>query len=388
MAKKQPAPIIRHPAMPVVTAVQPADNTQQFRFFYDKVAPWVNRGMVYAFPMHEEMVEPTILEGECAICALTTVPTGAVLGITSGRRGHAFYYHPSFYVVDLGVLSDAPVTGGAIVRTRGEDVVGGWRGESGGGLFRHNAAHEFGTGQEDFYSRKDPVVSVPLPGRREGILALAYHPGESAVYGLTTSNAIIRLKDGANRPKVIARTDATLAPVLLVLPDGRLLGAREEGRLWQYRPGGHAVADLDVCAPCEKGKRYVAGVGSLILASNGLVYGGTSTDGFMFSWQPRSGQLINLGKPHRQSFIRGLTEGHDGLLYGVVQEPQGLAHLFTYNPHAGGFDDLGLLSTFITVQWTPHSIGALCTGLNGEIFLGESDNISHLFVYYPPVVRK
>ena len=72
----------------------------------------------------------------------------------------------------------------------------------------------------------------------------------------------------------------------------------------------------------------------------------------------------------------------------MVQEPQGLARLFTYDPQTGGFEDLGLLSTFITAQWTPHAIGAMCTGRNGEIFLGESDNISHFFVYYPPVMRR
>lgn len=48
---------------------------------------------------------------------------------------------------------------------------------------------------------------------------------------------------------------------------------------------------------------------------------------------------------------------------------------------------LGLLNTFISTQWSAHSIGALCTGIHGEIYAGESDTISHLFVYYPPVAR-
>ncbi len=375
--------VVPHP----IPSTQPSE-PDKFRFFYEKAAPWVNRGTVYGFPMREEMNEPTIVEGECAIGALTALDTGAVFGITTGRRPHAFYYHSSFYVVDLGVLSDAPAEGATIVRTHGDVVVGGWRGAR-GGLFRHDAAREFGTGQEDFYSKREPVVQIPLPDRREGVLALAYDAAEEGVFGLTTRGRVFSLRDRAKRPQIVATAkDATPAATLVRLPDGRFLGACEEGRLWQWRPGDREIELLAALAPCEKGKRYVAGVQTLLAASNGLVYGGTSTDGFFFSFDPASGRVVNLGKPQRQSFIRALTEGHEGLIYGVVQEPQGLARLFTYDPQTGGFEDLGLLSTFITAQWTPHAIGAMCTGRNGEIFLGESDNISHFFVYYPPVMRR
>ncbi len=366
--------------------IGPADVADKFRFFFDKVSPWVSAGSVYGFPMHEEMTEPTILEGESSIGALTTTPTGVVLGITTGRRGHLFYFHHSFYVVDLGVLGEG-VTGGAIVTTLGDKIVGGWRGQD-GGLFRHDARHELGTGQEDFYSRKAPVERLSLPGKGEGVLALVYNPTAGATYGLTTSNRIISLADDARKVRVEVQADARLAPALLRLPDGRLLGACEEGQLWTYRPGTRAIEKTGAFAPCEKGKRYVASVQSLLLTRNGVVYGGSGTDGFFFSFDPATGALLNFGKPHRQSFIRALTEGHDGLIYGVVEEPKGMAHLFTFDPAGRVFEDLGILNTFIPVQWSPHSIGALCTGIHGEIYAGESDTISHLFVYYPPVVRR
>jgi hypothetical protein len=371
-------------------APPPGSDSADFRYFNDNVSPWINRGTVYGFELHEELAKPTILQFESAICALAVAENGVVLGITSGKRGHLFYFHHSFYVVDVGVLSSKPVAGGAIVKTRGDEIVGGWHGEQ-GGLFRHNAAHEIGTGQEDFYSRKSPIVPVALPRKGEGVLALAYHNVQRKVYGLTTAHRLFSLRDESRRVVIEAQLDSMPAPALAVLPDGNLLGAGAEGRLWQYRPGKHHVEKLDVYAPCEKGKRYVAGVQTLLAGTNGLVYGGTSTDGFFFSYDPSAGKLrnlINLGKPHRQSFIRGLTEGHDGLIYGIVDEPQGMAHLFCFDPETRGFEDLGLLSTFIPIQWTPHSLGAICTGVHGEIFLGESDTISHLFAYYPPVVKK
>ena len=166
------------------------------------------------------------------------------------------------------------------------------------------------------------------------------------------------------------------------------LGACEQGQLWQYRPGGKRIEKLDAWAPCEKGKRYFAGVGSLVLSEGGTVYGGTTTDGFFFSYDPDLEQMKNLGKPHRQSFIKSLIEGYDGLIYGVVEEPQGMAHLFCFDPDDRTFEDLGIPYTFIPIQWSPNSIGPMCVGHNGEIFLGESDTLSHLFVYYPRLVKK
>ena len=368
------------------TVSNPTGDSDPVRFFYDKVSPWVNRGAVYGFEMHEELCEPSIVEHESAICALAVVSTGTVLGVTSGNRGHLFYFHPSFYVADLGVISERPVTGGAIAATHGDVVVAGWHGEK-GGLVRHNAAREFGTGQEDFRSRKDPVTPVPLPGPEDGVNAVAYNSAEHKVYGLTTTSLIISLHDDAEEVQVECELSSEPAPALLVLPDGSLLGAGAHGQLWQYRPGGRRAENLGAYGPCEKGKRYVAGVQSLLLSESGLVYGGTSTDGFVFAYDPARRQLVNLGKPHRQSFVRALVEGHDGTIYGVVQEPQGIARLFCYDPEARGFEDLGVLNTFIPIQWAPHSIGAMCVGLHGEIYLGEDDTISHLFVYHPPVVR-
>lgn len=369
------------PAVP-----KPTGSGDPIRFFHDKVSPWVSRGAVYGFEMHEELSEPSIVEYESAICALAVVSTGTVLGVTSGNRGHLFYFHPSFYVADLGVVSEHPVAGGAITATHGDVVVAGWHGEK-GGLVRHDAAREFGTGQEDFRSRKDPVTPVPLPGPGDGVTALVYSHVEHKTYGLTTTGLIISLHDEANEAQVECELNSPTAPALLALPDGSLLGAGEHGQLWQYRPGGPGVEALEAHAPCEKGKRYVAGVQSLLLSESGSVYGGTSTDGFVFAYDPVRRHLVNLGKPHRQSFVRALVEGHDGTIYGVVQEPKGIARLFCYDPQARGFEDLGVLNTFIPVQWAPHSIGAMCVGLHGEIYLGEHDTISHLFVYYPPVVR-
>jgi hypothetical protein len=186
---------------------------------------------------------------------------------------------------------------------------------------------------------------------------------------------------------VLARIEGA-APLLTMLPGGDLLGAFAEGRLWEYSFCRYGLQALDAYAPCQKGKRYVAGVQSLLAASDGLVYGGTSVDGYLFSYDPFLGTVSNLGKPNRQSSIRALAEGHDGRLYGLVEEAGGMAHLFCFDLVARAFADLGLLGTAFPEYWIAHSLGAMVTGPNGELFIGETDDISNLFIYYPPIPRR
>ncbi len=65
-----------------------------------------------------------------------------------------------------------------------------------------------------------------------------------------------------------------------------------------------------------------------------------------------------------------------------------MAHLFRFDPAGRSFTDLGVLGAAFPECWTAHSLGALAVGPHGEVYIGETDDISHLFVYYPPVARR
>lgn len=359
------------------------------KFVAEKASPYISRGTIYGFGLCQELVEPTILPGESAICHLITMPSGTAFGLTSGTRGHLFYFHPAYSVVDVGLYSEAPVAGGSLVKIGNDLIVGGWYGEDSGGLFWHNAAFETGAGHEDFVGIKYPIERIRLPGRHEGICALAYHATTRKVFGLTKpDNKIVTIAAKTGEVRVVAQIDSAADPVLVVLPDGSLLGGCAEGELWHYRMGSPRAERTGIYIPCQAGKRYAAGMDSLLLSFSGLVYGGTSTDGYFFSYDPVARKVRNLGKPDRQSNIRALAEGHDGLIYGIAEELKGMAHLFYFDTEDRVFADLGIISTYVPVNWTAHSVGAICTGIHGEIYLGETDTLSHLFVYHPPVVAK
>lgn len=382
MARQKTAAVTTSPPVPVLQAATMDNHAQLYRH---KAFPFVREGTIYGFALAEALVQPAIGPGESAILALAALPSGLVYGITGGERGHAFYFHPAYGVTHLGPVGTGSVTGGVVVDCGQDEIVLGWRGAGGGGLLRHACAVEAGQGLEQFRGAVTPLMALPALPAGEGPAALLCQRSTRTLYGLTLPGGLLfRLDIGQADVQVLARVEAA-APVLAQLPDGRLLGAFAEGQLWQFDPGAGQVAALAAQAPCQMGKRYVAGVQSLLVSRSGRVYGGTSTDGYLFSWDPGSGDLVNVGKPVRQSNIRALAEGLDGRLFGIAEEPGGLAHLFVFNPVRGGFTDLGLVGSAFPENWYAHSLGCLSTGPFGEIFVGETDRLSHLFIYYPPI---
>jgi hypothetical protein len=385
MARKPGKSAASAPAVPTLSAGLMDNHALLYRH---KAFPFVRRGTIYGFALAEALAKPAIPPGESAIVALTALASGLAYGLTAGERGHAFYFHPAFGVTHLGLVGEGEVTGGAVADVGNDEIVVGWRGPSGGGLFRHACAVEAGQGLEQFRGAVAPLVPLPPLPAGDGIAALVREGDRRTVFGLTSPGGfLVRVDLEPAEVTVLARIEGA-ASVLVRLPDGALVGACNEGQLWRFDPGSGALAALPAVAPCQMGKRYVAGVQSLLLSRSGLVYGGTSTDGYLFTWDPASGALVNLGKPVRQSNVRALTEGHDALVYGIAEEPGGLAHLFAFDPGRRGFTDLGLVGSAFPENWHAHSIGCLSTGPFGEVFLGETDRISHVFVYYPPVCQQ
>lgn len=364
-----------------------AASAEKSQYFTQKAYPYINEGTVYGFELSEELVEPTILPYESSISALFSMSSGNVFGLTSGNKSHLFYFNHSFFVVDVAVISENETKGGALIEVESGALIGGWHEISGdGGLFFHNASSEVGTGLENFIGSKYPVEFISMPYKNDGVCALAYNEQIGKVFGLTTpGNKIFSFDLASQTVTEEAEIESGLEHVLTILPDGSCLGACAEGQLWNYEPETGKLNMLDLYTPSQKGKRYAAGVQSLICSKSGKIYGGTSTDGFLFEYDHESSRLVNLGKPNRQSNIRALAEGEAGLIYGIVEEPHGMAHLFTFDTLNRGFSDLGIVSSYSPAYWTAHSIGCICKGCNGEIFLGETDTISHLFIYYPPV---
>jgi hypothetical protein len=124
---------------------------------------------------------------------------------------------------------------------------------------------------------------------------------------------------------------------------------------------------------------------SWVTDAKGNVFGATS-DGYLFQMQADKGQIVNLGKPRIQRRVRAMTLGPDNRLYMLCGEFEDVVKLISYDTTGrGGFRDWGAL----TVDRSPYyakrayQFDAMTTGIDGTIFLGESDRRACLYMFIP-----
>jgi hypothetical protein len=90
-------------------------------------------------------------------------------------------------------------------------------------------------------------------------------------------------------------------------------------------------------------------------------------------------------KPLLQYRIAGLVPGDNGRIYGVGGDRDELARLFSYNPATGVYEILG----FVDVNrrpyytWQAYEIQAMAAAPDGTVYIGQSERISKLYLFYP-----
>ena len=346
-----------------------------------------------------------IPHGQSAITALAVSPDGSVYGGTSAKKGKSFYLFRTdgekihilgnmaealpgeeSIVNALVVAADGKVYGGTTNYCEEEEVPETY---AGGHLFSLDPS----TGAvEDF--------GVPVPG--QGINCLIVDRDADAVYGLTYPGGhllVWNLGTGAIQDK-----GATVPPpqpvreprgaayrrylprALAMDGEGNIYGTREQGFMWKYDPRAGEIELLQAKIPGAKGRDedwlYNHVADSFCLGSDGLIYGGTAADGYIFVFDPESETVTNLGKPIRQSRIKSIAEGAYGKIYALAGEKDGVAHLVTYDPQTRGMEDLGAVGPNVW-SWIVYQAGVMAAHPSGEIFIGEAERISGLVIYDP-----
>jgi len=100
---------------------------------------------------------------------------------------------------------------------------------------------------------------------------------------------------------------------------------------------------------------------------------------------PEKMKLNNLGKPRMTRRIRALTIGGDGKVYMIAGERMEPCRLFSYDPQCGVFSDLGVMAVDRSpyYSWRADQFECMTTGLDGTVYMGESDRRAHLFLFSP-----
>lgn len=339
-----------------------------------------------ALQRHQNLSEP-IPPGECAITSLCRGKGGIIYGATSGRQSHLFYYDPGpgqDGVVDLGVIDGAKEVRRSLVATGDGRIIGGVTAsadpEQGGYLFAYPRRDKQGTGSVDL---------LLCPVEKEGIACLTVDRARERVYGLSTVSGtffIYDLQQGTVVTTGPVDETNTFSCTLVLDKTGNVYGAKSLGELFRYDPVDDSLRPLGIRIPSVAGRQYYNRLDSATLDEHsGMIYGGGSADGVLFTFEPETRKMTALGKVTAEPRIRCMTVGADGRVYGVAGEREGMGHLFRYDPDTRELADLGIPYSGMDRVWHGYEFDAACTGEFGEIYLGESDRVSHLFIYFPPV---
>ncbi len=373
-------------------------------------AVFVSRG---TFVIHEEGrngMYPVIPRGEGVISALFQDPvSGTVFGTTCGSKPHFFSF---VSCVDLLRSMTTFGNDGDIcpAMTQAEDgklYFGTCNPDNPGGLYMYDVPAcrttymemancdrgefmEYCTIPRGKMSQvNDCHLNLASLGTQEGIYALTAKGG--CLYGLTKPGGIFfiyNLETKELRSHHIFRSliqeQPNLSKILFQYGDG-IYFSGHHGYLIRYDIPSDSFQETGLKIPCSPGREYLNCLDALTTADDGLFYGGTHADGYLFRLNLKENSLVNLGKPTGEGQIRAVTIGKDGILWGIAGRDKDLSHLFAYNPSTGDLSDRGIMRSKIPNTWIIHRANTMLTGLDGELYIGEHDTISHLVTYFPPI---
>ncbi|MCF7838942.1 MAG: hypothetical protein K9N49_09970 [Candidatus Marinimicrobia bacterium] len=378
----------------------------------EKNSCYVAKGNFMAQELGDRGRVPLIPRNQCAVDALLSSSDGQVVfGATSGEKSHFFFYLPfTKRLIPLNALSATPAACRAMVSDKDGIVYMGTsglgRGEFDGRLYcydapanrnQFSALNDVDRGEfslasslpsEDF--RRIADLGVVAPG--EGIVAMCYAPERHCIHGVTSGGNFFTY-DLASGEKSLKRIFAEFIvkphniPRAIIQRDGLVYFSGRHGQIIVHDPQAEDFRVTTMKIPAGQGREYLNHATCFANAPDGFIYGGTGADGLLFRIDPQAEKIFNLGRPGIEHQILSLTIGNDGTVWGLSGGPDQLSHLFRFKPDAHEFEDMGMMRSRVPHIWVVHRATTMTTGADGELFIGESDAISHLMTYFPPVVH-
>lgn len=357
-----------------------------------------------------------IPEDEKGITALAVAPNGYIYGGTTGYQAHLFVMNPEGALVrPLGKIPGAESIYHSLVAAddgmvyfgtsrwnkgrmdlKGKDIAKKYENFQGGHIYRLDPEEEEKNRVRTHWadpSRDCPGLTdlgIPVPGN--GIHAMVGVGNE--LMGVSIPDAVFFVFD-VKQKAVTFREEICAGPLaenplksisgdLIIDHDGNVWGTWDYGKFFKYIPSERRLVKLNIAVPCLKGREFMNVVDAFSLADDGTIYGG-NTDGYVFSLDPKTETVKNLGKPVGQKRIRGLAAAKNGNIYGIGGEVLGVGRLFVYKPESGEFENLGMIKVHNPpyYNWMALEFDAMVAGHDGTIYIGENSRRAHLFILCP-----
>jgi hypothetical protein len=334
--------------------------------------------------------------GECAITSLA-MGERWLFGATSGRRTHIFAYCPlpaHEVVLDLAAPEGHTSVRHALAWLPGLGLFAGTSAPgqaayAGGEVLKVQAPRLIGSVIQEWNPVPPAVGSLGVPAKGQGVACLIGDLSRGRLYGLTDRTGTLFSVDAQSEAistHGVLDELGRFSPELILGPDGMVYGCGTCGRLMRFDPAAGGIEETGMELPRMAGRGQYSEVGAWTLdCETGLIYAGDVADGLLSVLDVRSGETRTLGKPTAQPHVRALTVAADGCVYGVAGLRGTIGHLFRYNARTGELRDLGVMAAGADRRWYGYEFDCAAAGPDGRVYFGESDRISHLFVYFPPV---
>ncbi len=369
-----------------------------------------------------------------AITSLLSAASGIVYGATTGDTAYLFMFDPGTNKVrHLGKVADEQSVHHALAEdsqgniylgtglnpfttiefsgrhlgdkpieeTIWKDVKDHFAGYGGGHLYRYKPTESNKRVKLPDMRCELEDLGVPLAGN--SVYALTSSADKQTLYGLTypdghlfaydIAGGVLSDKgpvDGKLTFHGPERHWRSLPRALICAPDGKVYTSGTDGYLVYYDPATDRIESTSYMLPGDRfpGEDATYAVAEYFTAGpDGKIYGGAS-DGHLFSFETEGDpDLKNLGKARSVRRLRCLTTGADGKIYLIAGERTSTKHcmMFVWDPADPGYENLGMLIVDSSPHyyWRGYQFDAMATGLDGTIYIGESERRSHLFLYIP-----
>lgn len=355
---------------------------------------FVQEGTTLAVPLAFPGITTPIPADECAIVALAMDATHMVLGGTAGRRAHLF---AAVTRAATGVVHDlGPIPGAtactAVMPAPDRIIYLAASGPEGGTLYSHPAVPwPYDCLQEWGFSRPG-YTELARPFADEGIADAVLDEERRTIFGISDrTGTFFSVELDTGKVSKVGKVDAVhrFSRRIVRDLDGRIWGTACNGSLWRFDPNDGSLTDTETWIPCAAGREIHNRAEAFALDPvTGVIYGSGSADGFLFAFDSATGEVRSLGKPGVSPTIRALTVGNDGRLFGIVGGGDDIGHLFVYEPAGHTIRDLGVPISLFGVRAYGYVFASALTGADGELFLGQAERVSHLWLYCPAIPER
>ena len=337
---------------------------------------FVTQGSMVAFPPCFPAVTLPVPADECHITALDVTADGIVYAGTSGYAAHllvGMFHGVTGMVLDMGVVEGANQTA-AICCAQGK-VVAAVNGPHGGRLVLRelqplpfDLIQEWHIGQAPYQ-----VLSEVVPG--EKIQHAVADATKQKVVGLTEGHLFVLDVETA---QVAVVGQVAGRGRLALRPDNTVLGMDEGATLWAYDVGKGALSRRAVELP--QGNWAMPALMWARDLVDGTLYT-ADADGMIYSFALDSGFTCQTKTPIAPVGPMAVTL--DGRLFGTMGE--GMSKLFCYDPASRQVTSLGVAVSVFERRRYGYTFGDAAVGRDGEIILGEDDDLGHLWLYFPRI---